>query len=62
MGIELDTGRCIGAAMCVLHAPAVFTQDEGGVVALLPGGAVRDEDPEVEEAAQACPVQAIELR
>ncbi len=62
MGITIDTDRCIGAAMCVLHAPEVFTQDEDGVVELLPGGAEAVDHPLVEEAAQACPVQAIGLR
>ncbi|MET8622452.1 ferredoxin [Kitasatospora sp. NPDC004669] len=59
MEIEIDTGRCIGAAMCTRHAPEVFTQDDEGVVELLPGGAARADDPLVREAALACPVQAI---
>lgn len=61
MGIEIDTDRCIGAAMCARHAPEVFTQDDNAVVELLPGGAARANDPLVREAALACPVQAITL-
>ncbi|MFF2142011.1 ferredoxin [Kitasatospora sp. NPDC058190] len=61
MDIELDTGRCIGSAMCTRHAPEVFTQDDEGVVELLPGGAARSGDPLVREAAEACPVRAITL-
>ena len=59
--IDVDVDRCIGAAMCVRHAPAVFTQDEDGVVELLPHGAEQAGAPQVAEAAHACPVQAIQL-
>ncbi|MGW2254716.1 ferredoxin [Kitasatospora sp. NPDC001660] len=62
MDIDLDTDRCIGAAVCTRHAPAVFTQDEDGIVGLLPGDAARTDDPLVREAALACPAQAITLR
>lgn len=61
-GIAVDTDRCVGAAMCVRHAPGVFTQDEDGVVQLLPGGAERGDPGQVAEAAEACPVQAITVR
>ncbi|MGW3039838.1 ferredoxin [Kitasatospora sp. NPDC001159] len=61
MDIGIDTDRCVGAAMCTRHAPEVFTQDDEGVVELLPGGAVQADDPLVREAALACPVQAITL-
>ncbi|MFD8235273.1 ferredoxin [Streptomyces sp. NPDC059696] len=57
----MATDRCIGAAMCAMTAPEVFTQDDDGVVRLLPGGAERAGDPRVREAARACPVQAITL-
>ncbi|WP_406016299.1 ferredoxin [Streptomyces sp. NBC_00984] len=62
MSIDIDTDRCIGAAMCVLHAPGVFTQDDDGVVELLADGGEREEDPRTREAALACPVQAITVR
>jgi ferredoxin len=62
MGIEIDADRCIGSAMCTRTAPEVFTQDDDGVVELLPGGGARADDPLVREAALACPVQAIGLR
>ncbi|MFE2940189.1 ferredoxin [Streptomyces sp. NPDC059255] len=63
--IEIDTDRCIGAAMCVLHAPAVFTQNDEGVADLLPEeerGEGAGNGPAVREAAATCPVQAITLR
>ncbi|MFJ7998854.1 ferredoxin [Streptomyces sp. NPDC096310] len=66
--VDIDTDRCIGAAMCVLHAPAVFTQNDDGVAELLPGDADDAGDPDhgddaaVREAVATCPVQAITLR
>ncbi|MEU7023877.1 ferredoxin [Streptomyces sp. NPDC046203] len=60
-GIRIDTDRCVGAAMCALNAPEVFTQDDDGVSRLLPGGAERARDTAVREAARVCPVQAITL-
>ncbi|WP_327174184.1 ferredoxin [Streptomyces sp. NBC_01335] len=61
MRIDIDTDRCIGAARCVQHAPGVFTQDDDGVVELLPDDGGREDGPLIEEAAFACPVQAITL-
>jgi ferredoxin len=61
MSISIATERCIGAAMCALTAPEVFTQDDDGVSRLLPGGPERTRDTLVREAARACPVQAITL-
>lgn len=37
MRIAIDTDRCIGAGQCALTAPGVFTQDDDGFSALLPG-------------------------
>lgn len=59
IGIEIDTGRCIGAANCTRHAPDVFGQNQESVVELLPGGLARADDPLVREAVLACPVGAI---
>ncbi|MEV7113641.1 ferredoxin [Streptomyces anulatus] len=59
MRIEIDTDRCIGAARCVQHAPGVFTQDDDGVVELLPVSGEPADAPLIQEAVIACPVQAI---
>ncbi|MFJ9630114.1 ferredoxin [Streptomyces sp. NPDC091280] len=59
MEISIATDRCIGAALCALTAPAVFTQDDDGVSRLLPGGTDGAHGPSAHEAARACPVQAI---
>ncbi|AWN30783.1 ferredoxin [Streptomyces libani] len=61
MRIAIDTDRCIGAGQCALTAPGVFTQDDDGFSALLPGREDGAGDPLVREAARACPVQAIEV-
>ncbi|MFJ6940381.1 ferredoxin [Streptomyces sp. NPDC101132] len=62
MHISIDSGRCIGAGQCALTAPAVFTQDDEGVSALLPGREDGAGSPLVREAARACPVGAIAVR
>lgn len=57
--IDIDHGLCIGAGQCALAAPSVFTQDDDGFSALLPGRENGGGDPMVREAARACPVSAI---
>ncbi|GAA2936224.1 ferredoxin [Streptomyces mexicanus] len=58
MHIDIDKDLCIGAGQCALAAPQVFTQDDDGFSALLPGHE-DDDGPLVREAARACPVGAI---
>ncbi|MER6534867.1 ferredoxin [Streptomyces sp. 900105755] len=62
MHIEIDTDVCIGAGQCALTAPNVFTQDDDGFSALLPGKEDGGGDPLVKEAARACPVSAITVK
>lgn len=59
MRITINADVCIGAGQCALTAPGVFTQDDDGFSALLPGREDGAGDPLVHEAARACPVQAI---
>ncbi|MGP8297743.1 ferredoxin [Streptomyces inhibens] len=61
MRITIDQDVCIGAGQCALTAPEVFTQDDDGFSALLPGREDGAGDPLVREAARACPVQAIKV-
>ncbi|WP_019057782.1 ferredoxin [Streptomyces prunicolor] len=56
--IHIDKDICIGAGQCALAAPSVFTQDDDGYSAVLPGKEDTD-DPMLREAARACPVSAI---
>lgn len=73
--IEVDRERCIGAARCVRYAPGAFTQDDEGLVVLLPEGRPDEtaaqeaaaqepaaQEAAVREAAAACPVRAITVR
>ncbi len=57
--IDIDHGLCVGAGQCALVAPSVFTQDDDGFSALLPGREDGGGDPMVREAVRACPVSAI---
>ena len=59
--IDIDTDVCIGAGQCALAAPGVFTQDDDGFSALLPGREDGGGDAMVREAARACPVGAISV-
>jgi ferredoxin len=61
MRVEIDKQRCMGAGLCALAAPEVFTQDDEGESALLPGHADGTDDPLVHAAARGCPVQAIKV-
>jgi ferredoxin len=57
--IEVDRGLCIGSGDCVDTAPDVFQLDaEDKAVVVDPDGAPTDD---VVEAAQNCPVSAIEV-
>ncbi|MFI1227569.1 MULTISPECIES: ferredoxin [unclassified Streptomyces] len=60
MGIEVDKERCVGAGMCALTAPDVFTQDDDGFSQMIPGhSSTVGEHPLVREAVRACPVGAV---
>jgi ferredoxin len=61
MRITADPGVCVGAGQCVLTDPAVFDQDDDGIVTLL------TERPEGEAAGRAatavglCPSHALSI-
>lgn len=59
--VHIDKDRCMGAGMCALTAPRVFTQDDDGLSELLPDSADGTGDPLVREAVRACPVQALAI-
>ncbi|MER7887787.1 ferredoxin [Streptomyces fimicarius] len=62
MGVRVDKERCVGAGMCALTAPDVFTQDDDGFSEMLPGPpAATGDHPLVREAVRACPVGAVAL-
>ncbi|MBT2417002.1 ferredoxin [Streptomyces sp. ISL-22] len=60
MRVSIDQNLCYGSAECVHRAPSVFEfVDDFGVVR--PGREVSGDDPEVREAVEKCPSQAITL-
>ncbi|MFE5795164.1 ferredoxin [Streptomyces sp. NPDC056503] len=61
MRISIDPAVCMGAGQCALVSPDVFTQDDDGFGAVLPGREDGAGGTLVREAARACPVQAIRL-
>ncbi|MEV0526266.1 ferredoxin [Streptomyces sp. NPDC050439] len=61
MRVTVDMERCVGAGMCALTAPSVFTQDDDGFSEVLPGREDGGGDPLVREAVRACPVRAVSV-
>lgn len=62
MKIKADTGRCIGAGMCVLTLPQVFDQSEDdGTVVVLDAEPSADVAPAVNRAVQLCPSGALSM-
>ena len=60
MDVRIDRGRCLGAGMCALTAPAVFDQDEDeGLVILLDPRPPREHHTAALLAAGVCPASAI---
>lgn len=61
MRIKADTGVCVGSGQCVLTEPAVFDQDEDGIVTLL----IENPDGETAEGARnavgLCPSGALSI-
>ncbi|MFM9444356.1 ferredoxin [Streptomyces acidiscabies] len=61
MRVTADRDRCVGAAQCVLAAPAVFDQDDEGLVAPLTVEPAEGDRPAVRQAVGLCPSSAIRI-
>ncbi|GAA3081138.1 ferredoxin [Pseudonocardia yunnanensis] len=59
MKIAADREICIGAGMCVLTAPAVFDQDDDGIVELLVEDVPPGEADAARQAVALCPSGAL---
>ena len=57
--VEANREVCIGAGMCVLTAPAVFDQDDDGIVVLLTAEVPEEEAGRVRRAVANCPSGAL---
>ncbi|MEU7054565.1 ferredoxin [Streptomyces sp. NPDC046197] len=58
MKVSVDRDLCYGSGECAFRVPSVFTVRDG-FGAVLPGRVGTGGDPEVREAAEKCPSQAI---
>ena len=57
--LSVDRDRCLGAGMCALTAPAVFDQDDDGLVLLLDSAPAGARVQSARTAAGVCPGGAI---
>lgn len=57
--IEVDADLCQGHAMCELEAPDVFRVPKRGTVEIIDPEPSDDLRPDVEQAVEACPTQAL---
>ncbi|MEU8141374.1 (4Fe-4S)-binding protein [Nonomuraea sp. NPDC048901] len=61
MRIKADTGLCVGSGQCVLAEPAVFDQDDDGIVALLTDHPDDKTAAQAREAVILCPSRALSI-
>jgi ferredoxin len=61
MEVSVDRDSCVGAGQCVLSAPAVFDQDEDGLVELTNPRPPAEQERSVRAAARLCPARVISL-
>ncbi|MFD3931963.1 ferredoxin [Streptomyces sp. NPDC058614] len=59
MKVSVDRDVCYGSGDCAHRVPSVFALADSGYGTVLPGQEGRGDDPEVREAADWCPSQAI---
>jgi len=60
--VEVNRDVCIGAGNCVLTLPAVFDQDDEGIVTLLETDPDDDDAGLVGRAVRLCPSGAVSIR
>ncbi len=59
MKVAIDRRRCISSGYCVMEAPAIFTQDEEGLVVLLDADPPAAQHAAARTAELACPAAVI---
>ena len=59
--VRIVERKCIGAGQCVLSAPAVFDQDDDGIVVLLDAVPPPSLHDAVRDAAALCPAALIRI-
>jgi len=60
MKVSVDGERCVGAGQCVDFAPQVFRQGKDGASSVIEQPSA-EQEADVREAWDACPVMAIEI-
>lgn len=61
MKVTLDADLCEGCETCVELAPDVFEMEGEVAVVKIDGDVPSDQEDDVQEAADSCPVEAIEV-
>lgn len=61
MKVVADLEVCIGAGVCVLTAPAIFDQDDDGLVRVLVDTIPAADERLAREAVDLCPSAALEI-
>jgi ferredoxin len=61
MRIKADTDICVGSGQCVLTEPAVFDQDDDGIVALLTDHPDDQRAAQTRHAVTLCPSRALSV-
>ncbi|MGH6979130.1 MAG: ferredoxin [Brevundimonas sp.] len=61
MRVTIDPNKCVGSGNCILTAPAVFGQDDDGIVTLLNAAPPESEQAAVRTSAEICPARVITL-
>lgn len=61
MRIAADKDVCVGSGQCVLTEPAVFDQDDDGIVVLLNEQPEDEQAQHAQEAVWLCPSQALSI-
>jgi ferredoxin len=59
--VTADRDVCISAGNCVMVAPAVFDQDDDGIVVVLVDEVPEGEEDNAREAVRLCPSQALRV-
>ncbi|KUL46162.1 ferredoxin-1 [Streptomyces sp. NRRL F-4489] len=61
MRVTADRTVCVGAGLCALTAPAVFDQDDDGLVTVLRPSAAGGDGSAAREAGLLCPSGAVRV-
>lgn len=62
MKVSIDRDSCIGCGLCETICPEVFTMDSENIAIVKPDSDVANHKDSVQEAADNCPVSAIQIK